>query len=162
MCVMYRALRCGACLAETKQQRATRCAVRFSLCASAPARHPLPRRPHPLGQCMRHPSPGAGAPSPGPVEPPSPGTGDGAHPLGRGWPPSPGPGDGPGDGAPLAQGMGPLRVAPCPRGWPGDARPLPRGWPGDAAGTDGTLQEAVCASCHGDRKRARLRSPMGP
>ena len=45
----------------------------------------------------------------------------------RGWP---------GVGGPLAQGMGPLRVAPCPRGCAADARPLPRRWPGDAAGTD--------------------------
>ena len=38
----------------------------------------------------------------------------------------------PGDGGPraLAQGMGPLKVAPCLRGWPADARPLPRGRPG--------------------------------
>jgi hypothetical protein len=50
------------------------------------------------------------------------------------------------DGDPLAQGMGPLRVAPCPRGWPGDARPLPRGWPGDAAGTDEAKGWAPCCA----------------
>ena len=43
------------------------------------------------------------------------------HPLcqgtAKGWP---------GDGGPLAQGTGPPRVGPRPRGWPADARALPR------------------------------------
>ena len=54
---------------------------------------------------------------------------DGGHPLRLALSFAPG-GGGPlaGDGGgPLAQGMGPLRVAPCPKGWPGDARLLPRG-----------------------------------